>query len=90
MLLQAQGGALPEGKSNPLFASSLLDTGGSQGSTAGAAGGGAPPSGRSNPLFDSQASSQSRKSARSASEAGESASSKFRALFSRRRRTETS
>lgn len=89
MAVQAQGGAMPgDGKSNPLFASSLLDTGGSQSSAAAAAGG---PAGdrRSNPLFDSQASSASRKSARTTSES-ETASSKFRSLFSRKKRTETS
>ncbi len=86
--MQTQGGSAPEGKSNPLFASSLLDTGGSQSSTAAAAGG-PPGDRRSNPLFDSQASTSSRKSARTTSE-GETASSKFRALFSRKKRTETS
>ena len=45
---------------------------------------------RRNPLFDSQQSSSSQKSARTTADPAESASSRFRSLFRRRDRADTS
>ena len=45
---------------------------------------------RQNPLFDSQQSSSSQKSARTTADPTESASSRFRSLFRRRDRADTS
>ena len=45
---------------------------------------------RRNPLFDSQQSSGSQKSARTTTDPAESASSRFRSLFRRRDRADTS
>jgi hypothetical protein len=85
---QGDSSELPgEGKANPLYSSSILDTGASSQSGDGATSGGGRR--RRNPLFDSRGSSASGRGARTASEGESSASRRFRSLFTRRR-TETS